>query len=343
MKKEVNINWGQLGFGYIKTDFRYISIWRDGKWDEGKLVEDNKIAISEASTALHYGQQCFEGLKAYRTKDGHIQLFRPDQNAKRLNRSCKRLLMPEIPEEKFIDACKQVIKANEAYVPPYGTGATLYLRPLAIGIGDNLGVKPAPEYMFCLFCSPVGPYFKGGMAPVNFVVTTEYDRAAPYGTGAAKVGGNYAGSLLPHSIAKAKGFSDSIYLDPATHTKIEEVGAANFFGITHDNKFITPKSPSILPSITKYSLMYIAEHYLNLEVEERDVFIDNLGEFKEAGACGTAAVISPIGGIEYNGNLHVFYSETEVGPITKKLYDTLYEIQLGDVEAPEGWIVKVDA
>lgn len=340
MKKEVNINWEQLGFSYIKTDLRYVSIWKDGKWDEGKLVEDNNVTISEASTALHYGQQCFEGLKAYRTKDGSIQLFRPDQNAKRLNRSCKRLLMPEIPEEKFIDACKQVVKANEAYVPPYGTGATLYLRPFVIGIGDNLGVKPAPEYMFCVFCSPVGPYFKGGMSPVNFIIT-DYDRAAPNGTGAAKVGGNYAGSMLPHAIAQSKGFADCIYLDPATHTKIEEVGAANFFGITDDNKFVTPKSPSILPSITKYSLMYIAENYLNMEVEERDVYVDKLDEFKEAGACGTAAVISPIGGIEYKGKLHVFYSETEVGPITKKLYDTLCGIQFGDVEAPEGWIVKV--
>lgn len=340
MKKEVNINWDQLGFSYIKTDLRYVSIWKDGKWDDGKLVEDNKITISEASTSLHYGQQCFEGLKAYRTKEGQVQLFRPDQNAKRLIRSCERLLMPEIPEEKFIDACKQVVKANEAYVPPYGTGATLYLRPFVIGIGDNLGVKPAPEYMFCVFCSPVGPYFKGGMAPVNFTVT-EYDRAAPYGTGAAKVGGNYAGSLMPHEMATSKGFSDCIYLDPATHSKIEEVGAANFFGITHDNKFITPKSPSILPSITKYSLMYIAEHYLDLKVEERDVLIDKLDEFKEAGACGTAAVISPIGGIEYKGKFHVFYSETEVGPISKKLYDTLCGIQFGDVEAPEGWIVTV--
>ncbi|SDY47304.1 branched-chain amino acid aminotransferase [Proteiniborus ethanoligenes] len=341
MKKDVNIDWSQLGFGYIKTDLRYISIWKDGKWDEGKLVEDNNITISEASTALHYGQQCFEGMKAYRTKNGDIQLFRPDQNAKRLNNSCKRILMPEIPEEKFIHACKQVIKANEAYVPPYGTGATLYLRPFVIGIGDNLGVRPAPEYMFCVFCSPVGPYFKGGMSPVNFVIT-QYDRAAPYGTGAAKVGGNYAGSLLPNSIAKSKGFADCIYLDPATHTKIEEVGAANFFGITHDDKFVTPISPSILPSITKYSLMHIAKHYLGLEVEERDVFIDKLDEFKEAGACGTAAVISPIGGIEYNNKLHVFYSETEVGPITQKLYDTLCGIQFGDIEGPEGWIVKVD-
>lgn len=341
MKKTVNINWNELSFNYIKTDFRYVSRWKDGKWDDGELTEDNKLTISEASTALHYGQQCFEGLKAYRRKDGKIQLFRPDQNAKRLNNSCKRILMPEIPEEKFIDACIQVVKANEAYVPPYGTGATLYIRPFVIGVGENVGVKPAPEYIFCVFCLPVGSYFKGGMTPVNFTIS-EYDRAAPYGTGAAKVGGNYAASLYSHELAAEKGFADCIYLDPKTHTKIEEVGAANFFGITKDNKFITPKSPSILPSVTKYSLMHIAENYLEMNVEERDVLIDNLDEFKEAGACGTAAVITPIGGIEYKGDLHVFYSETEVGPITKKLYDTLYGIQFGDVEAPDGWIVEVE-
>lgn len=340
MGNNVNIDWGNLGFSYIKTDLRYISTWKDGKWDEGQLVEDNILHISEASTALHYGQQCFEGLKAYRRKDGKIQLFRPDQNAKRINNSCRRLLMPEIPEEKFIDACKQVVKANEHYVPPYGTGATLYLRPFIIGVGDNIGVKAAPEYIFCVFCLPVGPYFKGGMMPVNFTIA-DYDRAAPHGTGAAKVGGNYAASLYPHELAVKRGFADCIYLDPATHTKIEEVGAANFFGITHDNKFITPKSPSILPSITKYSLMHIAKEYLKMEVEERDVLIDNISEFKEAGACGTAAVISPIGGIEHKGELHVFYSETEVGPVTKELYNTLCGIQLGDIEAPEGWTVEV--
>ncbi len=340
MSKIMDIDWSKLGFAYIKTDLRYVSKWSDGKWDEGKLVEDNTLTISEASTALHYGQQCFEGMKAYRTKDGKIQLFRPDRNAKRMNESCRRILMPEMPEEKFIDACIQLVKANEAYVPPYGTGATLYLRPFVIGVGDNLGVRPAPEFLFCIFCSPVGPYFKGGMAPVNFTIS-DYDRAAPYGTGAAKVGGNYAGSLMPHKVAVDKGFADCIYLDPATHTKIEEVGAANFFGITKDNKFVTPKSPSILPSITKYSLMHVAKEYLGLEVEERDVLVDKLDEFKEAGACGTAAVITPIGGIEYKGNLHVFHSETEVGPITKKLYETLCGIQFGDVEAPEGWIVEV--
>jgi branched-chain amino acid aminotransferase len=248
--------------------------------------------------------------------------------------------MPEVPVEQFIDACIKVVKANEHYVPPYGTGATLYLRPFVIGVGDNVGVKPAPEYIFCIFCTPAGPYFKGGMSPVNFTIA-EYDRAAPYGTGAAKVGGNYAGSLYPHELAVKRGFADCIYLDPATHTKIEEVGAANFFGITKDNKFITPKSPSILPSITKYSLLHIAKEYLGMEVEERDVLIDNIDEFKEAGACGTAAVITPIGGIEYKEKLHIFHSETEVGPVTKKLYDTLYGIQFGDVQAPEGWIVEV--
>ncbi|WP_238904559.1 branched-chain amino acid aminotransferase [Clostridium sp. YIM B02506] len=337
---KVDIDWSNLGFSYLKTDFRFISNWKDGKWDEGNLVEDNMLKVSEASTALHYGQQCFEGLKAYRTKDGEIQLFRPDQNALRLNRSCRRLLMPEVPVETFIDACMQVVKANEAYVPPYGTGATLYLRPFVIGVGDNIGVKAAPEYIFCVFCLPVGPYFKGGMTPVNFMVS-DYDRAAPYGTGGAKVGGNYASSLYPHEVAAKKGYADCIYLDPATHTKIEEVGSANFFGITKDDKFVTPVSPSILPSITKYSLLHVAKEYLELETEERDVLIDNLDEFKEAGACGTAAVITPIGGIDYNDKLHVFYSETEVGPVTKKLYETLCGIQVGDIEAPEGWIYKV--
>lgn len=340
MGKDVKIDWEKLSFAYIKTDLRYVSRWADGKWDEGKLVEDNMLNISEASTALHYGQQCFEGLKAYRRKDGSIQLFRPDQNAKRINESCRRVLMPEIPEEKFIDACIQVVKANEAYVPPYGTGATLYIRPFVIGVGHNIGVKPAPEYLFSVFCLPVGAYFKGDLAPVNFIVT-DYDRAAPYGTGAVKVGGNYAASLMANREAQEKGFADCIYLDPASHTKIEEVGAANFFGITKDNKFVTPKSPSILPSITKYSLMHVAKEYLGLEVEERDVFIDRLDEFKEAGACGTAAVITPIGGIEHKGKLHVFHSETEVGPITRQLYDTLCGIQFGDVEPPKDWIVEV--
>lgn len=335
-----DIKWSELGFSYMKTDKRYISYWKDGKWDDGQLVEDNKISISEGSTCLHYGQECFEGLKAYSTKDGGIQLFRPDENAKRMQKSCEKVLMPEVPVEKFIDACMQVVKANEAYVPPYGTGATFYLRPFVIGVGDNIGVRPAPEYIFGVFGMPVGPYFKGGMTPVNFV-TTDVDRAAPYGTGKNKVGGNYAASLQSHLEAVKKGFADCIYLDPLTHTKIDEVGAANFFGITKDNKFITPESTSILPSITKFSLLHVAKEYLNMEVMEGDVSIDELDKFAEAGACGTAAVITPIGGIEHKGKMHVFHSETEVGPVTKKLYETLYGIQMGDIEAPEGWIYKV--
>lgn len=340
MAKQVDLDWKNLGFKYVKTDFRYIAMWKDGAWDQGKLVEENTITISEASTAIHYGQQCFEGLKAYRTKDGGITLFRPYENAKRMNASCRRVLMAQIPEEQFVDACIQVVKANEHFIPPYGTGGALYLRPFLIGVGDNLGVKPAPEFMFGVFACPVGAYFKSGLAPVNFTIA-DYDRAAPYGTGAAKVGGNYAGSLMPHEEAVKKGFADCIYLDPATHKNIEEVGAANFFGITANNEFVTPKSPSILPSITKYSLMHLAEHYLKMTVIERDCPIDGISEFIEAGACGTAAVITPIGGISYNDKLHVFHSETEVGPITRKLYDTLTGIQLGEVEAPEGWIVKV--
>ena len=340
MSKTVNIDWNNLGFNYIKTDFRYISTWKDGAWDDGHLSEDNMLTISEASCALHYGQQCFEGLKAYRTKNGDIQLFRPNRNAARLNDSLRKLLMPEIPEEKFIDAVMQVVKATEHFVPPYGTGGTLYIRPFVIGVGDNIGVKPAPEYIFCVFCLPVGAYFKGGMTPCNFMIA-DYDRAAPHGTGGQKVGGNYAASMQPHKIAADRGFADCIYLDPATRTNIEEVGAANFFGITKNNEFVTPASPSVLPSITKYSLMEIAEKYLNMKVIEREIPIDSIDEFTEAGACGTAAVITPIGGIEYKGKLHVFYSETEVGPITKELYRILCGIQFGDVEAPEGWIYKV--
>lgn len=334
------IDWENLGFGYIKTPYRYRTHWKEGQWDAGGLTEDNQLVISEASPALHYGQQCFEGLKAYRCQDGSINLFRIEENAKRLNRSARRLLMPEVPEEMFIEAIKEVVKANEAYIPPYGTGGTLYLRPLLIGVGDMIGVHPAKEFIFTVFCMPVGAYFKGGVVPTPFIVS-EYDRAAPYGTGAAKVGGNYAASLLPGQEAKANHFSDCIYLDPATHTKIEEVGAANFFGITKDGSFVTPKSPSILPSITKYSLLQIAEERLGLKAVEGDVYIDDLDRFSEAGACGTAAVISPIAGIQYGDDYHVFYSETEVGPMTMALYEELTGIQFGDRPAPAGWITKL--
>lgn len=336
----MTIDWSNLGFSYIKTPWRFLATWKDGSWNEGELTEDNYLHIHEGSTALHYGQQCFEGLKAYRRKDGGINLFRPDENSKRMNRSAYRLRMPEVPEDFFLDAVKQVIKANQEYVPPYGSGATLYIRPLLIGVGENIGVSPAPEYIFTVFCMPVGPYFKGGLTPTNFIVS-DYDRAAPNGTGAAKVGGNYAASLLPGYEAHQRKFSDCIYLDPETHTKIEEVGSANFFGITADNEFVTPKSPSILPSITKYSLLHLAQHSLGLTPVEGDVYLNELDRFVEAGACGTAAVISPIGGIQNGEDFHVFYSETEVGPQTKALYDQLTGIQFGDIAAPTGWIFDV--
>ncbi|MCW1010349.1 branched-chain amino acid aminotransferase [Streptococcus anginosus] len=345
MKKEnvmsVNLDWENLGFSYMKLPYRYLAYYKNGQWEKGELTEDATLHMSESSPCLHYGQQAFEGMKAYRTKDGSVQLFRPDQNAKRLQRTSDRLLMPQVPTDMFVDAVKQVVRANEEYVPPYGTGGTLYIRPLLLGVGDIIGVKPADEYIFTVFAMPVGNYFKGGLIPTNFIVSDKYDRAAPYGTGAAKVGGNYAASLLPGQMAHERKFSDVIYLDPATHTKIEEVGSANFFGITKDNEFVTPYSPSILPSITKYSLLYLAEHRLGLKAIEGDVPIDDLDRFAEAGACGTAAVISPIGGIQHGDDFHVFYSKTEVGPVTRKLYNELTGIQFGDVEAPEGWIVKV--
>lgn len=338
----VELDWENLGFSYMKLPYRYIAYYKNGQWEKGQLTGDATLHMSESSPALHYGQQAFEGLKAYRTKSGAIQLFRPDENAKRLQRTADRLLMPQVPTDMFIDALKQVVRANEEYVPPYGSGGTLYLRPLLIGVGDVIGVRPADEYIFTIFAMPVGNYFKGGLAPTNFLIQDKYDRAAPHGTGAAKVGGNYAASLLPGKEAKTSGFSDVIYLDPATHTKIEEVGSANFFGITANNEFVTPISPSILPSITKYSLLYLAEHRLGMKAIEGDVYVNELDTFTEAGACGTAAVISPIGGVQHGEDFHVFYSETEVGPVTRHLYDELTGIQFGDIPAPEGWIVPVD-
>ena len=334
-----DINWKELGFTYRPTNSMFVTHWKDGQWDEGQLVEDNKLTIDVSATCLHYGQQSFEGMKAYRTKDGRILLFRPDMNSKRMNRTADRLMMPQYPEDKFIEAVKQVVRANEEFIPPYGTGGSLYIRPMEIGIGPNLGVRPAPEFLLAIFVSPVGAYFKGGLSPVNFV-TTKYDRAAAYGTGQAKCGGNYAASLLPHKLAVDEGYADCIYLDPLTHTKIDEVGAANFFGITKDNRFVTPISSSILGSITKYSLLQCAKD-LGMEASEEEVFVDNLDIFAEAGACGTAAVISPIGSITHDGVKHVFYDENNVGPKTRELYEYLTGIQYGDVEDIHGWTVEV--
>lgn len=334
------IDWNTLGFQYIDTGKRYRAYYKDGAWTKGGIETDKNITISESSNVLHYGQTCFEGLKAYRTKTGQIQLFRPDQNAKRMKESAERLLMPAFPEEWFIEAVHEVVRANADWVPPYGTGATLYIRPFLIGVGDGVGVSAASEYIFNIFVTPVGAYFKGGLKPAHFLVS-DFDRAAPKGTGAAKVAGNYAASLHPGKLAKEQGYTDAIYLDPATKTKIEEVGAANFYGITKDGVFITPKSPSILPSITKYSLLYIAEHFLEMPTIEGDVYLSELDQLVEAGACGTAAVITPVGSITVGEKKYVFHSETETGPLTKKLYDILVGIQYGDIQAPEGWIQVV--
>lgn len=328
------------GFKYEKQKYRFIAHYKDGKWDEGTLSEDAILPINESSTALHYGQQCFEGLKAYASPEGKISLFRPQLNAARMKESCDRLFMPEVPEELFLKGCNDVVKANIDVVPPYGTGASLYLRPFVIGVGENLGVKPAPEYLFVVFVAPVGSYFADGFKPVKFC-TTQYDRAASHGTGKAKVGGNYAASLLPHAEAVDKGYADCIYLDPKNHENIEEVGAANFFGITANNEFVTPTSPSILNSITKRSLMVLAEQELGLKVLERDCKVDNLEEFVEAGACGTAAVITPISVIEHNGKINRFGSENEVGERVQKLYDLLTEIQFGKNDKYSDWLVEV--
>lgn len=337
-----NIDWENLGFGYIKTDKRYVSNYKDGAWDEGVLIEDDQITMSECACVLQYAQTIFEGLKAYTTADGKIVVFRPDLNAERLANSAKRMEMPVFPEDKFIDAVVQTVKANAAYVPPYGTGATLYLRPFMFGINPVIGVKPADEFQFRIFTTPVGPYFKGGAKPLTIKVS-DFDRAAPNGTGYIKAGLNYAMSLHAIVTAHEEGFAENMYLDAKTRTKVEETGGANFLFVTKDNKIVTPKSNSILPSITRRSLMTVAKDYLGLEVEEREVYLDELKDFAECGLCGTAAVISPVGKIYDHGNEIAFPSGMdEMGPVTKKLYDTLTGIQMGKIEAPEGWIKVIE-
>ena len=333
-----NIDWANIGFGYMQTDQRYVSNYKNGAWDEGTLTTDANITMSECACVLQYAQTVFEGLKAYTTEDGHIVTFRPDLNAERMIDSASRLEMPTFPKERFIEAIEKVVAANEAYVPPYGSGATLYIRPYMFGINPVIGVKPAEEYQFRAFCTPVGPYFKGGVKPLTIKVS-DFDRAAPHGTGHIKAGLNYAMSLHAIVTAHEEGYDENMYLDAATRTKVEETGGANFLFITKDNKVVTPKSDSILPSITRRSLMYVAKEYLGLEVEEREVYLDELKDFAECGLCGTAAVISPVGKIVDHGKEICLPSGMEdMGPVTKKLYDTLTGIQMGRIEAPEGWI-----
>ena len=331
-KKE--IDWSNIGFGYVQTDKRYVSNYKDGKWDEGGLTEEANVVLNECAGVLQYAQTVFEGLKAYRTEDGHIVTFRPDLNASRMADSARRLEMPVFPEDRFIRAVEQVVAANADYVPPYGSGATLYIRPYMFGTNPVIGVKPADEYQFRVFATPVGPYFKGGAKPITIRVC-DFDRAAPHGTGHIKAGLNYAMSLHAHQ----QGYDENMYLDSATRTKVEETGGANFIFITKDNKLVTPKSDTILPSITRRSLVYVAKEYLGMEVEEREVLFEEVKEFAECGLCGTAAVISPVGKVVDHGKEICFPSGMEeMGPVTKKLYDTLTGIQMGHIKAPESWI-----
>ena len=337
-----NLDWGNLGFGYMTTDYRYVANYKDGKWDDGALVTDPTVTLNECAGVFQYSQSCFEGLKAYTTEDGHIVCFRPDLNASRMKDSCERLEMPVFPEDRFVDAVEQVVKANAAWVPPFGSGATLYIRPYMIATNAVIGVKPADEYQFRILVTPVGPYFKGGAKPITIRVS-DFDRAAPHGTGHIKAGLNYAMSLHAIVTAHEEGYAENMYLDAATRTKVEETGGANFIFVTKDNKVVTPKSSTILPSITRRSLMYVAEHYLGLEVEEREVYLDEVKDFAECGLCGTAAVISPVGKIVDHGKEICFPSGMdEMGPVFKKLYETLTGIQMGHIEAPEGWIQVVE-
>ncbi len=333
-----NIDWANLGFSYQQTDKRYVANYKEGAWDEGGMIEDSMITMSECACVLQYAQTCFEGLKAYTAKDGHIVCFRPDLNAERMANTAKRLEMPVFPEDRFVDAVVETVRANENYVPPYGSGATLYIRPYMFGIGPVIGVAPATEYQFRVFCTPVGPYFKGGAKPITIRVS-DFDRAAPNGTGHIKAGLNYAMSLHAIVDAHEKGFSENMYLDPKTRTKVEETGGANFIFVTKDGKVVTPKSSSILPSITRRSLVAIARDHLGMEVEEREVYLDEVKDFAECGLCGTAAVISPVGKIVDHSKEICFPSGMEeMGEVTKKLYDTLTGMQMGTIEAPEGWI-----
>lgn len=338
---EKNIDWGTLGFGYIRTDYRYVSNYKGGKWSSGQIISDDKVVISECACVLQYAQTCFEGMKAYRTADNKVVCFRPDLNAKRMADSASRLEMPPFPEDRFLEAVRQVVKANVDWVPPYGSGASLYIRPYMFGSDAIMGVKPANEYQFRIFVSPVGPYFKGGAKPITLRVP-DFDRAAPRGTGHVKAGLNYAMSLHAIVDAHKQGYNENMYLDSRTRTKVEETGGANIIFITDNNEVVTPKSSTILPSITRRSLMYVAEHYLGLRAVEREVYADELRNFKECALCGTAAVLSPVGKIVNHEEEINFPSGMEnFGEVTQKLYDTLTGIQMGRIEAPEGWIFEI--
>jgi len=336
-----NIDWENLTFSYQKTPYRYVASFCGGKWGAGELTEDDTVVLSESAGVLQYAQTVFEGLKAYRTKDGKIVTFRPDLNAERLAQSAARLEMPVLPDGMFLEAVEKVVWANRDFVPPHESGASLYLRPYMFGTSAVIGVKPAQEYQFRLFATPVGPYFKGGIKPIVLRVS-DFDRAAPNGTGHIKAGLNYAMSLHAIVDAHKKGYDENMYLDPATRTYVEETGGANFIFVTKDNTIVTPKSKSILPSITRRSICYVAEKYLHLKVEHRPVALSEVEDFEECGLCGTAAVISPVGKLVDHGKVICFPSGmNEMGKTLKKLYDTLTGIQTGEIQAPAGWLHEI--
>lgn len=337
-----NLDWHLLPFGYVKTNYNIRCYWRNGSWGELEVSSSEYLMIHIGATVLHYGQEAFEGLKAFRGKDGRIRLFRWQENAKRLQSSCRRLMMPEVPTEIFYQAVEKAIKLNEDYVPPYGSGASLYIRPFVFGSGAGLGVKPSTEYSFVVFVSPVGPYFKAGFKPVDMLLTRMYDRAAPNGTGNVKAGGNYAAGLLATEMAHSLGYANVLFLDPKDKAYIDECGAANFFGIK-GKSYVTPDSSSILPSITNDSLMTIAKK-LGYTVEKRKIHISELAEFSETGACGTAAVITPIRRIfDYENKQEFRYLDSDVpGPVCTELYKTLTSYQNGDLEDEFGWITIIE-
>ena len=332
-----NIDWGSLGFGYVQTDYRYVSNYKGGAWDAGCLTDQATVTMSECACVLQYAQTCFEGMKAYTTQDGRIVCFRPDLNAKRMADSCRRLKMPVFPEDRFVEAVVETVRANAAWVPPFGSGASLYIRPFMFGSDAIIGVKPATEFQFRVFATPVGPYFKGGIKPLT-VRISDFDRAAPRGTGHVKAGLNYAMSLYAIVDAHEQGYDENVYLDSATRTYIEETGGANIVFVK-GNTLVTPKSSTILPSITRRSLVQVAKDYLGMEVEEREIPLTEIGEFSECGLCGTAAVISPVGKIVDHGKETVYAG---FGPTIQKLYDTLTGIQMGRIPAPEGWIQVIE-
>ena len=338
--EKAQLDWSSLDFGYHKTDYNIRHTWRDGSWDRGVLTQDEFIPLHMAATCLHYGQECFEGLKVFETKRGDAVIFRVDENAKRIAQSCRKVLMEPVPEELFIEAVFRVVNANRKYIPPYGTGASLYVRPFVIGSGAQVGVRPAKQYMFVVFVTPVGPYFKTGFKPVDLLVEDVIDRAAPHGVGDVKVGGNYAAGLRACMAARAKGYADVLYLDAKHKRFVDECAPANFFAITKDNQYVTPDSESILPSITNKSLITLAEE-MGLRPQRREVDVEELFEFREAGCCGTAAVITPVRAISYRGREVVYSKDGKAGRYCTELYEKLTAIQVGDLPDKYDWVHRI--